>query len=108
MMNIEGMTKYLEETGLAERFKHLKPGDSFGVELPIDEENNKWLRFWLSTEGENDEIDYVTLDFEGLIRVRVCCDEQKLEDWLNNSGILELAKLADEAQAETEKAETKE
>ena len=107
MMNIEGLTKYLDETGLAERFEHLKAGDSFGVELPIDEENNKWLRFWLSAEGSEDEITYVTLDFEGLIRVRVCCDEKKLEDWLENSGILELAKMADEAQAETEKEEVK-
>ena len=108
MMTIEGLAKYIEETGLAERFEHLKPNDSFGVELPIDEENHKFLRFWLSTEGENDKIDYVSLDFEGMVRVRVCCDDKKLEAWLNNSGILELAKMADEAQAETEKAETKE
>lgn len=106
-MNIEGLTKYLEDTGLAERFEHLKAGDSFGVELPVDEEGNKWLRFWLSTEGSEDEITYVTLDFEGLIRVRVCCDEKKLEDWLENSGVLELAKIAEEAQAETEKEEAK-
>ena len=105
-MNIEGLTKYLEETGLAKRFEEIKPGDSFGVEIPIDDEGNKWLRFWLSTEGSEDEITHVTLDFEGLIRVRVCCDEKKLEDWIENSGILELAKMADEAEAETEKEET--
>lgn len=102
-MNIEGLTKYLDETGLAERFEHLKAGDAFGVELPIDEENNKWLRFWLSTEGSEDEITHVTLDFEGLVRVRIVCDEKKLEHWLETSGILELAEMADEVQAETEK-----
>ena len=106
MMTVEGLTKYMEETGLANRFEHLKPGESFGVELPIDEENGKFLRFWLSTEGSEDEVEFVTLDFEGLIRVRVCCDEQKLDDWVNNSGILELGKMMEEI-SEPKQEETK-
>lgn len=106
MMNIEGLTKYVQETGLAERFEHLKPGESFGAEIPIDEENNKWLRFWLSTEGEN-EIEFVTIDFEGLIRARICCDEKKLEDWINNSGILELGQMMEQIE-ETAKEEATE
>lgn len=94
MMNIEGLTKYLEETGLAKRIEELKPGDSFGVELPIDEENGKNLRFWLSTEGSED-VEFVTIDFEGVIRIRVACDEKKLDEWLNHSGIVELGQMMD-------------
>lgn len=105
MTTIEGLTKYLEETGLANRFEHLKPGDSFGVELPIDEENDKFLRFWLSTEGSEDKVEFVTLDFEGFIRVRVCCDEKKLDDWVERSGILELSQLMDQI-PESKKEET--
>lgn len=104
MMTIEGLTKYMEETGLANRFEHLKPGDSFGVELPIDEENGKFLRFWLSTEGSED-VEFLTLDFDGLIRVRVCYDEKKLDDWVEHSGILELSQLMDQI-PEPEKEET--
>ena len=106
MINVEGLMKYLEETGLGDRIVNLKPGDSFGVELPIDEENGKFLRFWLSTEGSGDEVEFVTLDFDGLIRVRVCCDEQKLDDWVNNSGILELGKMMEEI-SEPKQEETK-
>jgi len=108
MINVEGLMKYLEETGLGDRIGNLKPGDSFGVELPIDEENNKWLKFWLSVEGSKDKIEFATLDFEGLVRIRICCDDKKLEDWLNNSGIMELSQLSAEIQAMTEKAEVKE
>ena len=105
-MNIEKMEKYLNDTGLAERFTNLKPGDSFGVELPIDEENNKWLRFWLSTEGET-EIKFMTFDFEGVISVRVCCDAHKVEEWRHNTGSMELSDLKIEV-PETEKEEAKE
>lgn len=108
MINVEGLMKYLEETGLGDRIVNLKPGDSFGVELPIDEENNKWLRFWLSVEGSEDKIEFATLDFEGLVRIRICCDDKKLEDWLNNSGIMELSQLSMAIHESTEKAEVKE
>lgn len=99
MMTLEGLTKYLDETGLGHRLENLKPGDSFGVEVPIDEENDKHLRFWLSAEGSK-EVEFVTVDFEGLIRVRVCCDEKKLEAWLERSGILELGALLDKEETE--------
>lgn len=108
MINVEGLMKYLDETGLGGRIANLKPGDSFGVELPIDEENNKWLRFWLSVEGSEDKIEFATLDFEGVVRIRICCDDKKLDDWFNNSGIMELSKLGTAIYESTEKAETKE
>ena len=105
MMNLEGLEKYLKESGLNDRIEHLKPGDSFGVELPIDEDNNKWLRFWLSTEGEGETVEYVTVDFEGFVRVRVCCDENKLTDWANSSGLMDLISLAESIPEETEQKE---
>ena len=96
MTSVEGIVKYLEETGLDKRFENLKPGDSFGVELPIDEENGKFLRFWLTAEGSEDHMEYLTLDFEGLISVRLITDEKKLEKWVETSGILELAELSEQ------------
>lgn len=105
MMNIEGLTKYLEDTGLAERIEKLKPNESFGVEIPIDEDNNKWLRFWLSTEGEGETVEYVTVDFEGIFRVRVVCDEKKLDKWAKESGILELVGFTDDVLEADEKTE---
>ena len=104
-MTIEGLTKYLKESGLEDRFSNLKPGDSFGVEIPINEENDKWLRFWLSAEGSTD-VEHITVDFEGMVTVRVCCDEKKLEDWVDNSGITELFGLT-ESMAKTDEQEEK-
>lgn len=105
MMNLEGLENYLKNSGLNDRIEHLKPGDSFGVELPIDEDNNKWLRFWLSTEGEGETVEYVTVDFEGFVRMRVCCDEKKLTDWMNSSGLMDLISLAESIPEETEQKE---
>lgn len=102
MMTIEGLTKYLDETGLGKRIENLKPGDEFGVEVPIDEENDKNLRFWLSAEG-SEKVEFITLDFEGMIRARVCLDEKMFEEWLERSGILELAKLFDRLETEEKK-----
>lgn len=104
-MTIDGLTKYLKESGLYDRFSNLKPGDSFGVEIPVDEENDKWFRFWLSAEGSTD-VEHITVDFEGVATVRVCCDEKKLDEWVNNSGVMELFSLT-ESMAETDEQEEK-
>ena len=96
MINVEKITKYLEETGLGNRMTELKLGDSFGVEIPIDEENGKFLRFWLAVTGETEAEKRLVLDFEGLIKVDISYDEKKLEKWVESSGFLELADM-DEA-----------
>lgn len=95
MINVERITKYLEETGLGNRLMELKLGDSFGLEIPIDEENGKFLRFWLAVTGETEAEKRLVLDFEGLIKVDISCDEKKLEKWVESSGFLELAELED-------------
>lgn len=104
MVNVEKIVKYLDETGLGDRCAELKLGDSFGVELPIDEENGKFLRFWLTVNGSEDEKRLV-LDFEGMVRVDLCVDEKKLEDWVTRSGFLELAELAEQPTEPTKEAE---
>lgn len=90
----EEMVKYLEESGMAKRFEELKPGDSFGVEIPIDEDEGRFLQFWLTAEGSSEKVEYLTFDFKGVIRVRVTTDLDKLEKWCLDSGILEIAELA--------------
>lgn len=89
MIKMENLVKYLEETGLSDRISNIKPGDSFGVELPMDEENKKWLRFWLSEEDSEGET-YLSIDFEGLVKMRVNMDEKKLVEWMDRSGMGEL------------------
>lgn len=106
-MTIEGLTKYLEESGLGDRIEHIKPGDAFGVEIPIDEEKGKTLKFWLSMDMDGED-KYLELDFEGMIHLRVCTDMEKLETWLNNSGFIELGELAVDQLPDTEKDEGKE
>ena len=91
MINVERINKYLEETGLGKRLMELKLGDSFGVEIPIDEENEKFLRFWLAVTGETEAEKRLVLDFEGLVKVDIICDEEKLTKWIESSGFLELA-----------------
>lgn len=95
MINVEKIMKYLEETGLGNRLAELKLGDSFGVEIPIDEEKEKFLRFWLAVTGETEAEKRLVLDFEGVLKVDISCDEKKLEKWVESSGFLELAELED-------------
>ena len=98
--SVEEMAKYLEESGMVKRFAELKPGDSFGVEIPIDEDEGRFLHFWLSAEGSGEKMEYLTFDFDGILSVRATTDVDKLEQWCINSGILEITGLASDIQAE--------
>ena len=89
---------------LDEKVKKLDDGEGFGVELPIDEENDKNFRFWLSVTIENDE-KYVTIDFEKVLSIKLVLNEDKLEKWFLKSGLEELGDMFSEAQAEPTKSE---
>lgn len=105
-MTIVGLEKYLVESGLAARIDKMKPGDEMGIEIPIDEENGKWLRFWLSTEGHDDKIEYCTFDFEGVMKVRTSWDIEEVEDWVDRTGLLKLFGIG-ESETETDEQEEK-
>ena len=96
MINVEKITKYLDESGLGKRIIELKLGDSFGLEIPIDEENGKFLRCWLAVTGETEAEKRLALDFEGILKIDMCMDEKKLEKWATESGFWELGEFGAE------------
>lgn len=100
-MTIDGIIKYLDETGLNKKIDNLEPGQAFGIEIPVDD-NGKFLHFWLTMTTIDDE-KYATIDFDDVIRIRVCCNEKKLEDWMLNSGIMEFGELQMSTETEQEK-----
>lgn len=97
-MTVDGIVNYLKETGLFEKMDNLEPGKGFGVEIPVDD-NGKFLHFWLSMTTENEER-YAIIDFDKVLSIRVCCDEKRLEDWVLNSGIIELSEMSGTEQEE--------
>ena len=91
-MTINRIIEYLDGIGLSEKIDALEPGHGLGIEIPVDD-NGKMLHFWLSMTVI-DETKYAVIDFDDILSIKICTDGDKLDDWLKNSGIVELGEMA--------------